>query len=111
MDWQTWAPFQSADIRAISIHMTLAEKSAAAWQGALYGIWVAISVAIPVGVTVAHLSWATVFLAVLLAAVHILCIPIWQRKQKEFLCSTDWARSQGLTPERLRRFGGKRQPQ
>jgi hypothetical protein len=85
--------------------MKMAEKWAAAMRGALYGMWVAVSVAIPLGVVIAHPSWVTLCLTATLVVAHILCIPVWQRKQREFLCSTDWARSQGLTPERLKLLG------
>ena len=64
--------------------MTVAEKSAAAMRGAFYGIWVAISAAIPLGVAVAHPSWLTLCLSAALVAIHIGCIPVWQRKQRDF---------------------------
>lgn len=105
MDWKTWSPFQSADTRAVCAHMTVAEKSTAAMRGALYGIWVVVSAAIPLGVAVAHPSWLTLCLSATLIAVHIGCVPVWQRKQKDFLCNTEWAKSQKLAPEDLKLFG------
>ena len=33
-------------------------------------------------------------------------IPIWRRMQREFLCTTAWARQQGLTPYQLKGTGG-----
>jgi len=102
MSWETWSPFQSKDTRAICAHMTSGEKSAAMRRGALYGIWGAISVCAPVALVIAHPSLVSLCLAAPLVAAHILCIPLWLRKQREFLCNTEWAKSQGIRPEVLR---------
>lgn len=104
MDWYTWSPFQSEDIKAICSNMTATEKLTAAKRGAFYGIWVAMSLAIPMGLAIFRPSWVSLCLVLVFVVVHILCIPVWQRKQREFLCSTEWAQSQGVTPGSLKLF-------
>jgi len=105
MDWYTWSPFQSEDTKAICSNMTATEKIIAAKRGALYGFWVAISLAIPMGLSIFRPSLMSLCLISVFVIVHILCIPVWQRKQREFLCGTEWARSQGFTPEDLKLLG------
>jgi len=102
MNWYTWSPFQSADTKAICSNMTEAEMSAGARRGAFYGVWVVISLALPIGLSIFRPSLVSLCIVSVCVAVHILCIPVWQRKQREFLCSTEWAKSQGYTPGDLR---------
>ena len=104
MDWMTWSPFQSAEVKDICAHMTQSERSAAVKRAALYGVWVVISLALPTVLAIRHPSWLALCIATPLVAIHILCIPLWQRKQREFLCSTEWAKSQGLEPHDVKRF-------
>jgi hypothetical protein len=101
IDWKTWSPFQSADVREICAHLTAGERSEAAWRGGLYGIWVFATFAGPVSFAIAFRHPALIALAAGLAIVHLVCIPIWQRSVRRFLCSTAWAREQGYDPERL----------
>ncbi len=108
MSWKTWSPFQSASTREICDHMTLAEKSAVTTRGMGYGVWTAISAAIPISLVVMKPTTLTLSLALPLVAAHLFFIPIWQRKQREFLCQTTWAKSKGIRPEDLRLFGLRR---
>ncbi|MDP9174214.1 MAG: hypothetical protein M3O30_10160 [Planctomycetota bacterium] len=110
MDWQTWSPFQSVRTQEICAHLTAPERAAVTRRASLYGIWVAITFAIPLssGLLFAintgggHLL---LFLAALLVIVHIVCIPIWLRSQRLFFSNTAWAREQGITPQSLSLFG------
>lgn len=104
MDWRTWAPFQSEKTRRICANMTPEEKEAALMRGTHYGVWVAITFAVPLGFAVAFHNTAVMFIAAILIAIHIACIPIWQRWQRQFLCSTEWARQQEISPEQLKLF-------
>ena len=117
MDWRTWSPFQSKKVREICEHMTEAEKDEVARQGAIYGIWVFISFALPVALVV--VSWVGSklgvmalfpFLIHLRPAVYVLlfAIPIhiagavyFRKRQKRFLASTEWVRSQGYNADEL----------
>ena len=118
MDWRTWSPFQSRKIREICEHMTEAEKQETARRGAIYGIWVAITFAIPVGVVV--MLWVASkfsilpsllpvqFLLRLAIYALLFALPIYiagtiyfSRKLKQFLASTEWVRTQGYTADEL----------
>ena len=104
MDWKTWSPFQSEDLKRICANMTLEEKATVVKRGGLYGVWVATTAAIPIGIAVAVQHTAVIVIAAILVAIHTACIPFWQRSQRRFLCKTKWAREQGISPEQLRLF-------
>ena len=104
MDLQTWSPFQSAKTQAICDHMTEKEKSQISARSGLYGVWVSITLGIPVAGIFFYASWLTFCLFIPIIVIHICCIPIWQRKQKEFLCNTEWAKQQGIASNDLKLF-------
>jgi hypothetical protein len=116
MDWSTWSPFQSASVKQICDHMTDSERLTAMQRGGLYGVWVAGTFAIPVGV-LAGLGWLQIpasvdtiigiAIAITLIVIHICCIPAWLRAQRRFLSSTQWAREQGLQPADLHLFASR----
>jgi hypothetical protein len=73
----------------------------------LYGVWVALTVGLPLGSGCAywnHISLAVRILGVFLFALHVAGVPLWLRAQKRFLCSTQWAQTHDYQPERLRLF-------
>jgi hypothetical protein len=99
MDLATWSPFQSDQVREICAHMTSEERCETARRAGLYGLWALASVVAPLGATVriqAPWTWA---LAAVAVAVHIACIPAWQRRTRIFLSSTRWALERGLTAD------------
>lgn len=100
----TWSPFQSPEAREICAHMTSAEKSAVAIRGGCYGVWCAATFACPICLAVSTRSPLLLGIAALLVLTHLLCIPLWLKMQRQFLCSTTWAREQGITPDRLSLF-------
>jgi hypothetical protein len=102
--WTTWSPFQSLEVRDICAHMTDAERARLAERGGAYGLWSAGTLALPLAVALTSRSVLTFVIAAVLITVHLICIPIWQKQQKRFLCSTAWAREHGITPDRLRMF-------
>ena len=102
--WTTWSPFQSPEVRDICAHMTDAERARLADLGGDYGLWVAGTLALPLTFALTYRSVLIVVIAAVLVNVHIIRIPIWQKQQKQFLCSTAWAREHGITPDRLRMF-------
>lgn len=104
--WLLWAPLQSPKEREICAHMTDGERLDAVLPGLLYGLWVFVTFGVPVGLVVSPgFLGLSRGLAVVCAApvllLHIACIPVWQRMQRKLLCSTAWAKQQGITPERL----------
>ena len=103
-NWKTWSPFQSPEVRDICAHMTDAEKAEASRRGALYGFWVAATFAVPLSFAFVERSLLFIVIAAVLVTIHIVCIPIWQRRQRQFLCSTAWAREHGITADRLSMF-------
>lgn len=103
-NWTTWSPFQSPEVRDICAHMTDAERARLAERGSGYGLWVAVTLAMPLAFAFSYRSLGAIVTAAVLVTVHLICTPIWQKQQKRFLCSTDWARERGITPDRLRMF-------
>jgi len=104
MSWKTWSPFQSPEVKEICAHMTLEERTALTWRGALYGLWCAATFAIPLSRALVDQTPSSWTVAGILCTIHIIAIPFWLRAQRRFLCGTTWARTQGLTPDRLRLF-------
>ncbi len=95
MDWKTWAPFQSKISKEICEHMTEEEKIELASRSRLYGVWCALTFAMPIGVVAVHRTTLTMVIAGILIVIHIIGIPIWRKKQNKFLYSTQWAKSKG----------------
>jgi hypothetical protein len=100
-NWRTWSPFQSPAVREICAHMTEDEKSEASRQSGLYGFWGAGTFALPLGFAIAFPNAAIIGVAVVLVTLHVVCIQFWRKMQRNFLCSTVWAREQGFTPLQL----------
>ena len=100
----SWSPFQSAEVRQICAHMTPAELASVRRRGGLYGLWVAATFAIPLSMAITWPSPVALTVASVLILLHVICIPIWMRRQRRFLASTSWATSQGIKSESLRLF-------
>jgi len=105
----TWSPFQSPEVREICAHLTPAEHAQliadARQRGTDIGRWIAI----PFGLTVGLLYWSWQVGLVLLALFIIYFavsgyprIRGMRRRSMALLCETEWARSRGYAPERLR---------
>src|SRR5262249_4813049 len=103
-NWKTWSPFQSHEVRDICAHMTEAEKAEASRRGGLYGFWVAATFALPLSFAIAERSLLFIVIAAVLITIHIACIPLWQRMQRQFLSSTAWAREHDISADRLKMF-------
>lgn len=114
MDMQTWSPFQSEETKQICAHMTRREKTKAAFSGAFYGVWCALTFAIPFTFLVIgkDSSFAIVYAG--LIALHLICIPIWQKWIRHSLCQTEWAKAKEIDPKQLTlyswRFGYPKKP-
>ena len=103
MDWRTWSPFQSQNVKTICEHMTTEEKKTITVYGMHSGIIIA-SFHFPLIIALFFFRnypfvIATIVLLIWIAMVFILLRH--QRKGKELLCSTEWAKSQGITPEAI----------
>jgi hypothetical protein len=108
MDWQTWSPFQSEDVRQIVAHLTSEEKEALLKRSRSYGRWVAITFAMPIAAAVVLREPVLIVLAAIVVSIHLACIPWWQQSVRHFLCDTNWAREQGLDPTQLKLFAFRR---
>jgi hypothetical protein len=104
MNRETWSPFQSEDVRKICAHLTVYELTELRRRARAYGTWGGITGAIPIGLAVAFPNPWTYALVASLLLVHGARLPSVWRAQKQFLCSTAWARQAGYTPDRLRLF-------
>jgi len=104
MDKRTWAPFQSPTVKNICSNMTESEKNLVAAHGKSFGVKAAIFVVIPlvIGVdlrsSLVGLPGVIILLWIMFGAV---ILTRQRKKGKELLCSTDWAKSQGITPDKL----------
>lgn len=111
MSAMTWSPFQSPQVKEICSHLGPGEYTALTLRSAVYGAWVALTLGIPFGFIVAfwsHGAPAVRSICFVLIGLHIACVPIWQRAQKRFLCSTQWGRLNGLRPDSLELFSFRR---
>lgn len=109
-DW-TSSPFQSPQVKEVCSHLGPGEFAALARRSLAYGVWVALTLGIPFGVIVgfwSHSAPVVRTICMVLIGVHIACVPIWQRAQKRFLCSTEWARLNDLRPDSLKLFSFSR---
>ncbi|MCH7905472.1 MAG: hypothetical protein IH944_13030 [Armatimonadetes bacterium] len=111
--WKTWSPFQSRELREICAHLTDDELDMFVERSRDFGRMIAKRIAIPIGITVAgaymiiadyggSIAFALVPCAVILVSLAL--FPWQQKRQKELLCSTAWAKEQGIDPDRLKVF-------
>ena len=104
-NWRTWSPFQSPDVREICTHLTDAESNEIRRRGALSGIWLFV---LPFLFLIAgiqsHNAGVLYATAGGLVLFYVGFVLISQMRNRQFLCSTDWARKQGITPDKLRLF-------
>jgi len=105
MDWQTWSPFQSEGVRQVVAHLSPEEKETLLLRSRNYGRWVAFTFAMPIALAVVLRDTVVIVIAASLVSIHLACIPLWQKSTRRFLCSTKWAREQGLDPAQLKLFG------
>ncbi|MBU0477681.1 hypothetical protein KKC91_03845 [bacterium] len=103
MSWKTWSPFQSKIVKEICVHMTEIEKKEVIRMGRMYGLWVALTFAIPLSFIFATMRRPIIpiFVALIVVPIFIIGTRGLRRKQKKFLCSTEWAKSKGYTPDRI----------
>jgi hypothetical protein len=96
--------FQSPEELEIYAHMTPDEKAKGSRLGGLYVLSMGIALFVPVMLAGTGHGYLSIIAAVVVVVAFVVWIPIWRKLFKRFLCSTAWAREQGLTPERIRKF-------
>jgi hypothetical protein len=129
VSWKTWSPFQSEQVRDICAHLTEDELDRLTQMAKEHGRASAVRFAVPVssicGAVLASLlaarfaTWSVV-LATAVTFVVVGGVPYSvnreffansRRAMREFLCSTEWAKAQGIVPENIKMFEFRRQPQ
>lgn len=106
-NWLTWSPLNSPQVNEICSHLTKSELMAAQMLGLLFGVWVvgaAFGIPFIVRSSPGPGSWVV---ACVLILIFLVSLPVLYRIQRQFLCSTAWARKQGFTPESLPLFAFK----
>ena len=107
MSWYTWSPFQSETAKEICAHMTRDEKIAGMIRSGLLGLWVAAALAAPQCIILLPAvfgikrSSLAISIAVILLIIFMISIPIIRKSNKNFLCSTKWAKSRGYTVDKI----------
>ena len=103
--WSHMSPLMSPEALEIAAHMTPAEERRMHLRGLLFGIWNAATWFVPLGIL---FSGPGLFnhwpLALVVWLVGIGFFPVWINMIWELLCSTDWARAQGIKPGSLPRY-------
>jgi len=107
MSWYLWSPFQSETTKEICAHMTRDEKITCMIRSALLGLWVAAAfvapqciILLPVVIGIKRSALA-ISIAVMLLIIFLISIPIIRKRNKNFLCSTKWAKSKGYTVDKI----------
>jgi len=98
----TWVPFRPPLVRDLCAHLTESERRDVRKLGLLFGFWNAATFFVPVFVVLAvpgPVGWALGLGALL---VGLSFYPLLLRLQRERLCSSAWARQQGITPAQVR---------
>ncbi|MCC6353310.1 MAG: serine/threonine protein kinase [Verrucomicrobiae bacterium] len=105
-DWRLWSPSQPPLVREICSHMTEAEQREATMRGLLFGLWNAMTFFGPMFCVMfmplpSPMNW--IYGGAILI-VGLSFYPLWRRMERDFLCSTTWARQRGIKPDQLRHF-------
>ena len=107
----TWSPFQSSEVRDICAHLTPAEKRDLVVLGAHYGRDSGWRFAVPFGLVVMSFTYSRTLGVVLLVSFITYCATVGQRRirahqrrARELLCATGYARERGYTPDSLRMY-------
>lgn len=104
-DWKFWSPAQTPLVREICAHMTGPEKRESMHRAILFGLWNAATFMGPFFVIMhlpSPLGW---IYGVAILIVGLAFHGLLHKMQRDFLCSTDWARIRGIKPHQLTRLG------
>jgi hypothetical protein len=107
MNWYMWSPFQSETVKEICAHMTTDEKMSSKIRSGLLGLWVAAGFAAPQCIILLPAlfgikrSVLAISVAVVLLIIFLISIPFIRKSSKNFLCSTEWAKSKSYTTDKI----------
>jgi hypothetical protein len=106
--WGTWSPFQSQSMRAICRHMTAEERTKTFRLGSRFAIRIAPTMVplfcaqfVPFVVESAFILPAAALVAACSGVWYGHIVVSWREGVKVFLCSTEWATTQGISPAGL----------
>ena len=103
-----WDLFVSPAVREIKAHMTAAEKNKMDWWAFRSGILGYITFMLPSTILINYQpNPPLAVILVVLVATFLVSLPYLLKAQRQMLCSTAWAKEQGLTPERVKLFAFK----
>jgi hypothetical protein len=105
--WLSWLPGNSPRAQEVLTHMTGREQSRVLRTAALWGLWGGATFALPVSFALVERSAGWIIIACVLSSIFLVSVVPFLRWQRRFLCSTTWARRQGITPRDLRRPGDR----
>ncbi len=104
----SWDPNASQIAKEIRANMTRREQSVYALRGIAFSVVFAFFFSIHAYAVFAtvmpllfagHLNVTMLSIAVMLVPLDIAAIMIFNRKERRYLCSTEWARKKAITPE------------
>ena len=102
--WCHWWGFQSPEAGQVCAHLTREERRHLSVLQLLYGVWlIATAFGLP-ALTRTMRSPDKWIVTTLWVGLFLVSLPMIYRTMRHFLCSTQWARQQGLTPPRLPLF-------
>lgn len=107
-NWSTSFPGRSLEEREICAHLTAAERNKMGWlkllflPGSMVLVFVLIAFVGNFKPRMDHITFTCAF--VFLIALLLGWLRLWSWKSRRFLCSTDWARKQEITPNKPRIF-------
>jgi serine/threonine protein kinase len=102
--WCYWWGFQAPESAQVCAHLTKEERRHMSVLGLLQAVWlIATMFGLP-AYTRTMRSPDKWIIITLWLALFLVSLPMFYRMMRHFLCSTQWARQQGLVPERLRLF-------
>lgn len=94
---------RSAAAREIAMHMNWEERRESGIRETMFALWNAATFFLPVFLVFFLIPGKPLgyFLAGLTLFIGLMALPVWRRMHVDFLCASQWARTQGLTPRRL----------
>jgi hypothetical protein len=107
----TWSPFQSVEVRDICEHLTPEEKDQLAHQGAQLGRKIGTLLSLPLVLVVCSFLYSIRLFFVLFGLFIVYAFVMeWrlirglQRRARQTLCATEYAKARGYHPDTLRMF-------
>ena len=100
-DWRAWSPFQAPLVREICANMTEAEKREATKREILFSLWNVGTFFGPwfcIMFLPAPLTWVC---GIVMLLIGLSFYPLFRKMEREFLCTTAWARQQRITLAQL----------